>query len=162
MKIVILAVMILGLSACGKNGQNGAQGLTGSQGAQGIAGVNGVNGSSCSVSAVTDTGIAPNGGSLITCTDGTSSLVLNGTNGHDGTNGVNGSSGTVITPVQFCSGVPSYPSVFAESGVCIAGVMYGVYSANGGFLAMLPNGTYSSNGINSSCTFTITGCTVTR
>jgi hypothetical protein len=96
------------------------------------------------------------------------SIVCDGSNGHDGLNGQNGqngSPGTVITPVQFCSPgfVPSYPNSFPEYGLCIDNVLYGVYSQNGGFLAKLPPGSYSSNGINASCTFTITaGCGVSN
>jgi hypothetical protein len=86
-------------------------------------------------------------GALIQCPDGSSSLV---------TSGANGTPGTVITAVQFCPNVtPVYPSTFPESGICLDGTMYGVYSANGGFLAALPPGQYSSDGINASCTFTI-------
>ena len=67
-----------------------------------------------------------------------------------------GADGTQITIVQFCPGViPTYPSNFPEIGECINGQLYGVYSANGGFLALLPPGAYSSNGINASCNFTI-------
>lgn len=80
----------------------------------------------------------------------------NGSNGTNGTNGANGTNGTVITTVQFCA--PSFVSsygVFPEIGLCIDDQMIGVYSANGGFLAPLPSGNYSSNGINASCTFTI-------
>ena len=148
---------------------------------------NGLNGAGCSVASITDPTVAPNGGSVITCPDGTSSVVLNGaqgskgqtgltgatgatgatggqgSQGQQGAQGVSGTPGTIITPVQFCSGFKqSYPSTFAESGLCIAGQMYGVYSANGGFLALLPPGEYSSDGINSSCNFTIyANCSLT-
>lgn len=87
----------------------------------------------------------------------------NGSSGSNGSNGTNGTNGTVISIVQFCSAsfVPSYPSTFPEIGLCIDDEMVGVYSANGGFLAPLPPGAYNSNGINSSCTFTIgTHCSV--
>lgn len=104
------------------------------------------------------------GGSLIVCPGGTSQFVSNGVNGldgqdgadgQDGEDGEDGEDGTVVTVHQFCpaSHVPSYPSTFPEVGMCIGNKMYGVYSANGGFLVFMPPGTYSSNGINSSCTF---------
>lgn len=155
------------LSACGKVGP---------------AGQNGTDGSSCSVTTVQASSPAPNGGSLIQCQDGSSSLVLNGTNGTDGsngatgatgatgaaghngtngtngTNGVNGSNGTngtVITPTQFCSGTTVYPSKFVEVGFCINNQLYAVYSANDGFLTQIPVGYYSSAGINASCNFTV-------
>jgi hypothetical protein len=134
--------------------------LNGAIGAQGISGENGLNGSSCSVSMLAvGSVVAPNGGSLITCSDGTSNVVLNGAVGSQGIaglQGIPGTPGTVIEPIQFCQGfTQSYPSVFAENGLLINGIMYGIYSANGGFMAELPPGQYSSNGINASCTFTI-------
>jgi hypothetical protein len=121
---------------------NGAQGL---QGPQGIPGV------SCAVESVSN-------GANITC--GTNTVfVANGSNGSPGVQGpqgIQGVDGTSITLVQFCSNVtPSYPGTFPESGLVIDGNVYGVYSANGGFLAYLPPGEYSSNGINASCNFTI-------
>jgi len=76
--------------------------------------------------------------------------------GPPGPTGSPGPSGTIITMKQLCgSCVPTYPSVFAESVMCIDNQLYGVYSANGGFLSLLTPGTYTSNGINCSCTITI-------
>lgn len=58
--------------------------------------------------------------------------------------------------VQFCAGAnTAYPGTFAEVGFCINNNLYAVYSANDGFLTLVPPGTYSSNGINASCTFTV-------
>lgn len=152
----LFVICLLSLTGCGKQGSVGAQGLTGITGADGTSG----NGCNVSTLAVGSPG-APNGGSLITCPNNTSSVVLNGASGNNGSDGM---PGTVITPVQFCTGfTQSYPSTFAESGLCVAGTLYGVYSENGGFLAELPPGQYSSDGINSSCTFTIgNNCSVTE
>lgn len=73
-----------------------------------------------------------------------------------GPQGPAGIDGTIITVVQFCHNVaPSYPSTFPETGLCINGNLYGVYSANDGFLALLPPGAYNSNAIGSNCNFTI-------
>ena len=159
MKLASLVICIVTLSACaGPVGPQGAQGIqgetgaTGSQGPAGPQGAPGTNGSSCSVAAVPASNVAPNGGSLIQCTDGTQSLVLNGTNG---TNGSNGTPGTLVTPIQFCPGTPSYPSTFPEVGFCINNQIYAVYSANNGFLTVVEPGTWSSNAIGSSCTFTV-------
>src|ERR1700689_3913792 len=70
--------------------------------------------------------------------------------GAPGLNGTNGIDATPVTIVQFCSNVtPTYPSVFPEYGICLGGQLYGVYSANGGFLALLPPGEYNSNAIGS-------------
>lgn len=121
----------------------------------------------CTVTAVS-------GGSQVACPDGTTSFIasglagapgISGSDGRDGTNGTNGQDATPITMVQFCdnSFTPTYPSVFPEFGLCVGGKMYGVYSTNGGFWALLPPGTYSSDGVNASCTFTIADdCGVTR
>jgi hypothetical protein len=57
--------------------------------------------------------------------------------------------------VQFCPGTTSYPQTFNEIGFCINSQLYAVYSANSGFLTLVPPGTYSSDGINSSCTFVV-------
>jgi len=70
-----------------------------------------------------------------------------------------------VTPVQLCpsSFVPTYPTTFPEYALCINGSLYGVYSANGGFLTELPPGQYNSDGVNASCTFTIEpNCVVTQ
>lgn len=89
---------------------------------------------------------------------------VNGSNGTDGVNGTNDTNATPVTVVQFCPNVtPSYPSTFPEYGICLQGQLYGVYSANDGFLALLPPGVYSSNAVGSSCTFTIlANCVVTQ
>lgn len=148
------------LTACGQ----GPKGDTGDQGLPGTPGTPGTPGQGCSVTAVPANLNAPAGGSLISCPDGSSSLVLNGingSNGHDGSNGQDGrdghdgTPGTVVSSVQFCHGTPSYPSTFPEVGFRIGGQLFAVYSANGGFLTLIPPGTYVSNGIGNSCTFTV-------
>jgi len=76
--------------------------------------------------------------------------------GPQGIPGQPGAPGTTITPVQFCPNTsPSYPSTFPESAFCIDGSLYAVYSANDGFLTLIPPGTYVSNAVGSSCTFTV-------
>lgn len=116
--------------------------IPGPTGATGLAGVG------CTISQLpVNSSIAPNGGVLVLC-GGDSSAILQ--------NGLNGQPGTLIKPIQFCPGfTPSYPSSFPEYGFVIDGAVYGVYSDHGGFMALLPPGAYSSNGINASCTFTI-------
>lgn len=79
-----------------------------------------------------------------------------GPKGDTGAQGPAGADGTLITIVQFCpNSVPVYPSVFPEIGECINGKLYAVYSANGGFLALIPPGGYSSAGIGSNCNFIV-------
>jgi hypothetical protein len=122
----------------GTNGTNGATGATGQTGATGATGAAGTNGTNGATGATGQTGAT-------------------------GTNGTNGTNGTVITPVQFCTGdTGSYPSTFPEVGFCINNNLYAVYSANGGFLTEVLPGTWSSDGINASCTFTVAAdCKVT-
>jgi hypothetical protein len=123
----------------------------------------------------------PNGGVQVNIGD-TQSVICNGANGapgatgstgaagatgpqgQPGQNGINGTNATPVTTIQFCPGVtPTYPSNFPEYGICLSGNLYAVYSANGGFLALIPPGVYSSDGINASCDFTVrANCEVTN
>lgn len=81
--------------------------------------------------------------------------------GPTGPQGPRGADGTPVSTIQFCPGTPSYPSRFPEVGVCIDGNLYAVYSTNGGFLALLTPGRYSSNAVGSRCSFTVfSGCSV--
>ena len=142
----------------GATGATGAQGLTGAagpmgpqgpQGPQGATGATGANGQ--------DGAVGPQGPQGIAGVDG-----ANGTNGQDGavgpqgTPGTDGKDATPVTTVQFCPNVTStYPTTFPEYGICVGGNLYAVYSANDGFLALIPPGVYASNAINSSCDFTV-------
>lgn len=136
----IFTVIALGLSMAACAGPKGEQGIVGEKGPAGASGLN------CTVSNVSSSDVAPNGGALVQCPDNQVLLL----------NGANGAAGTVVTPLQFCpDSSASYPSTFPEFGFKINGAIYAVYSANGGFLSLLSPGTYSSNGINSSCTFTV-------
>lgn len=111
---------------------DGSQGPSGPQGATGTPGLGGAPG----------------------LTGGTGAT---GQPGASGPTGADGTPGSTISLIQLCASsfVPTYPSVFPEYALCLEGQLYGVYSANGGFLALLPPGQYSSDGINASCTFTI-------
>jgi Collagen triple helix repeat (20 copies) len=111
----------------GTNGATGPQGIAGPQGAVGSTGPEGAIGNP-------------------------------GTNGQDGATGpqgIPGLNGTDVTIVQFCPGSTNYPNQFNEIGFCISGNIYATYSANGGFSTLIPPGVYSSDGVNSSCTFTV-------
>ena len=142
-------------------------GCTGPAGLQGQPGPSGQDGAGCIALRMQPNAFWPNGGVYINCgsttaflsngVDGTNgSQGLQGPQGPQGASGPAGVPGTEITPIQFCAGfTPDYPTTFPEVGFLIAGVVYGVYSANDGFLAPLPPGVYSSNGIGASCTFTI-------
>lgn len=72
-----------------------------------------------------------------------------------------GADGTEITLVKLCPESPSY-GTFVEYAECINGQLWGIYSQNGGFLTLLSDGNYTSNGIGSSCNLTVRGCMVTH
>lgn len=79
-----------------------------------------------------------------------------GLQGEQGSAGINGVNASPFYPIQLCSScVPHYPDTFPEVVFCYQDNLYGTYSANGGFSSSLPVGTYNSNGINCSCTVTI-------
>ena len=102
--------------------------------------------------------LCPLGGLALTL-NGAMTAICNGATGPQGIPGINA---PPIRIVQFCSGTPSYPSVFPEVGFCINGEIYAVYSANDGFLAEIEPGRYESNAIGSSCSFTVLpDCVVT-
>lgn len=84
--------------------------------------------------------------------------------GASGPQGPTGIAATKVAVVQFCTAcTPTYPSTFSEIGFCIDNVLYATYSANGGFSTELTPGTYSSDGENCSCTFTVgNNCQVTE
>jgi len=123
-------------------GPQGPQGDTGAQGPQGNTGPQGATGA--------QGGTGPQGPQGPT-----------GPQGATGPQGPTGADGTQITPVKFCSQTANYPTTFPEYGLCINNSLYAVYSTNGGFLALIPNGNYKSDGVGSSCNFTVNGCTVT-
>lgn len=152
--LMILILSSLGLSSCGHNHYEYVIGQQGPQGEKGDKGDPGVNATACYVTSVAASPEAPNGGSLITCPT-SSSLVLNGAPGATGATGAAGTNGTVVTSVSLCSGTTTYPSKFVEVAFKINGKLYAVYSANGGFMTELPPGNYTSNGIGSSCNFTV-------
>lgn len=146
LKFVMLILSGLVMLACA-----GPTGPVGATGAQGVPGAAVLGGSSCSAQTIQASDAAPNGGGLVTCTDGSTVLLLNGTNGAQGQQGI-----VPFTPIEFCPGtIAVYPSVFPEYGFLINGSVYGVYSTNGGFLTVLPPGVYNSNAVGSACTFTI-------
>ena len=78
-----------------------------------------------------------------------------GPQGPSGPQGPAGVNAPVVTTIKLCPSTPIYPNVFVEYAICLQGNLYGVYSANGGFLALLPPGNYQSNGIGSSCNFSV-------
>lgn len=166
----------------GPKGDAGVSGPVGGIGPRGDSGTNGSDGKSLVATTIPATiEQCPTGGSLtlvsqdtlntgvwditdvlqtsfLTCNGLVGSTGERGEIGLTGNSGTNGINATPIVPIQFCPNVtPTYPSQFPEYGLLINGVIYGVYSENGGFLAALPSGRYSSNGAgnHSQCDFTI-------
>lgn len=82
-------------------------------------------------------------------------VALVGCEGKKGDVGAPGSDANLVTPIQLCPGVTTYPSAFIEVAVCIDDQLYGVYSSLDGFLTKLPPGAYVSNAIGSNCNFTV-------
>lgn len=164
MKQLILVCTLLALSACDNRGAKGDLGSTGVPGVALVA---------TTIPATVDQ--CANGGSVILVAQDnaltgvytpsdrlmTAAVACNGANGTTGSQGQqgvagqNGTNATPVTIVQFCQGTTVYPSKFLEVGLVINNVIYGVYSANDGFLSPLPPGAYSSNAVGSSCNFTI-------
>lgn len=158
--ILCLVIFTLIISSC--KGNTGAPGpsTVGPRGPQGPAG------SSVSFTESPATSLeCSTGGVDIVLTSNTgvnTATVCNGANGATGAPGQTGQAGQnglnapAVTFIQFCSGfTAAYPGTFPEYAICVNNTVYGVYSANDGFLALLPPGVYSSDGINASCTFTI-------
>lgn len=122
---------------------NGTDGTDGATGAMGPAGQ---NAAPCVPTSVV-------GGVEIDCPGSPIQTVLNGTDA------------TPVTAVQFCTGyTTTYPSVFAEYGLCVSGNLYGVYwDGHNSWLSALPPGYYASTSTSAPCNFTIgTGCAVSQ
>lgn len=144
--VTFLVIFMLAISGCSRGGQ-GDPGIQGPSGPQTPVLTQPASLQEC-----------PAGGVDLTIGTVTTTLCngITGATGADGNQGPPGIDVSPITVVQLCTGVtPTYPNVFPEIGLCIAGNLYAVYSANGGFLVYAPPGAYYSNGINASCTFTV-------
>lgn len=116
---------------------DGQDGQDGAEGAQGPAGQDGINGASCSVASVPS-------GAIVSCTDGSSELVLNGTDGIDA---------TPIETIELCPTVAG--GSFKEYLLRINGALYGVYASGSriGLTRLSPGNWVTTDG--RSCHFTI-------
>lgn len=150
-KLLFLALISLMTACCDSRFDSRIAGPKGDPGVMGPEGKS----AGCTVTNIPSGPVLVNGGANIVCSDGTNVLIANGAKGATGDQGSAGTPGTVISSVQLCSGTPSYPSKFIEVAFCIDDQLYAVYSANDGFMTLIPPGTYSSNGIGSSCTLTV-------
>jgi hypothetical protein len=133
----------------------------------------GSNGSSCSVTGNSN-------GAQVNCTDGSSNQINNGQDGANGLSGAsctvaqvsggvevtcgsntefvaNGTNATSITIVQFCPNFQTtYPSTFAEVGICVGGQILAVYwDKTNAWLSSIPQGYYSSTSTSAPCNFTV-------
>lgn len=133
MKIALVLLAVAALVACGK-GKDGQVGSNGSSGPKGDQGIIGP--------------VGPGGS--------------DGSTGPQGPQGPAGADGQPAQVVLLCPGVSNY-GTFVEVGLCINNRLYGVYSANGGFLTELAPGSYTSNAIGSACNLTVQdNCVVTH
>lgn len=141
----------------GKDGQDGATGAPGVQGPQGETGANGNDGSSCSV---TENMI---GGAIISCTDGTSAVVLDGQDGASGRDGLDGKDGkdgmdasllpfSIVGFVDPCGPQSTYDEILIQltNGQVVAHFS----SGNRQFLTSIGPGTYITTD-GTGCIFTI-------
>lgn len=131
----------------GSTGTPGAQGKPGSKGDTGDTGSTGTPGTSCSVSQAVN-------GAVISCTDGSTVVVLNGTNGTDGEDGTDAppTPYTVTSIIDPCGKQGTYDEVLLRLG---NGQLMAHYSSgNQQFLTLIGPGSYISTD-NTSCYFTV-------
>ncbi len=128
----------------GPEGQSGPVGATGPAGAAGPVGPPGEAGTSCSVSPYTN-------GALISCTDGTSVVLLDGVDEVDGTDAVP-SPYMIVGFIDPCGPQGSFDEVLMQldSGQLIAHYSHG----NRQFLVSLPPGNYTTTD-GTSCSFVV-------
>lgn len=94
-------------------------------------------------------------GSIITCPDGSSTIISNGKDGEKGEVGQNGSS-TEIVSIKLCPYTDNYPNVFPEYAVCIDNELFGVYwDSKNAWLAKIIPGYYASTSTSAPCTFEV-------
>ena len=93
----------------------------------------------------------PTGGVEVDVNGVKSGIVCSGGQGAIGQAGIDATIGIL----KFCPGTTIYPSEFNEIGLIVSGKVYAVYSVNNGFLAYLPPGKYTSDALNSRCSFTL-------
>jgi len=131
--LLLLSLSILALSACAKKGDRGFNGSDGK------------DGSSCSVAQASN-------GAVITCQDGTSTLILNGTNGADGQN----APPTAFTVTEILDPCGDAPGQFDEVLLRLANGQVIAHFASGNlqFLAVLSPGSYVTTD-SQACHFTL-------
>lgn len=164
---VLVILLVLLNIGCASSGKDGSAGAAGAPGNSPTVQINPASPAECVYGGYDIIVNNQNEGTLCNGAPGSSGEIgpvgPQGPTGNSGQNGTNGTDGTIITIVQFCPGNTTYPSEFNEIGFCIDGNVYATYSTNGGFSAMIPPGIYSSDGVNASCTFTVSAnCVITN
>ncbi len=132
----------------GPKGQDGRDGQDGADGLAGKDGQDGTNGSSCSAARVSN-------GVLISCTDGTSAIVLDGQNGTNGTNGQNAQvpPHAIVEVIDVCgnqAGALDEVLLRTQDGRLLAHYASGALQ----FLTVLEPGTYKTTD-STRCQFTV-------
>lgn len=124
-----------------------------------VSGIDGTNGTSCSVESATN-------GALILCTDGTSSLITNGSNGLNGADGVPGRDGldgrngidSIVDIIDPCG---DNPNQFDEVILQLSTGEFLAYFEHDGnrFLSILTNGSYRTTD-SQKCSFVVQNGTI--
>jgi hypothetical protein len=124
MKSTLIIFSLLTLVSCGAR----REGKTGASGKDGTNGVNGKDGSSCHVNSVSN-------GAIITCDDGTQSIVMNGEKGDNGTNGIS----PVLETIDPCGNGTGFDEVIIKTS---SGFIAYFEDGSKRFLAKLDVGSY--------------------
>lgn len=132
----------------GNSGSNGVDGAAGHDAAQIVITTSPATISQCVAGG---TVLTVGAAQVITCAG------LKGDKGNAGTNA------TPVSMIKLCPQIDHYPNVFVEEAICLNGNLYAVYSIPNAFLTLLTPGSYTSQGIGSSCNLTVgTNCQVTH
>jgi hypothetical protein len=130
MKTTLIIFSLLTLVSCGAM----REGKTGASGKDGTNGVNGKDGSSCHVNSVSN-------GAIITCDDGTQSIVMNGDKGEVGDKGETGTNGIspILETIDPCGNGTGFDEILIKTNI---GYISYFEEGNKRFLAKLDIGSY--------------------
>lgn len=130
MKTTLIIFSLLTLVSCGAR----REGKTGASGKDGTNGVNGKDGSSCHVNSVSN-------GAIITCDDGTQSIVMNGDKGDVGDKGETGTNGIspILETIDPCGNGTGFDEILIKTNI---GYISYFEEGNKRFLAKLDIGSY--------------------
>lgn len=142
MKSVLIIFTLLTLVSCGAR----REGKTGASGKDGTNGINGKDGSSCHVNSVSN-------GAIITCDDGSQSIVLNGDKGGVGDKGDTGTNGIspILETIDPCGNGTGFDEILIKTDI---GYISYFEDGNKRFLAKLDAGNYRTTD-QQACRFSI-------